>query len=1652
MHFRKVYLLAVIILVAMLIYVAPSVDSNIATVNNSRTTLVQPKLPLNASEVVYNQSDFGIDFTTFDFSASIVDFQTGSFNVGGNKYQLAILLSDKTLEFYNYTGDSTFVDLSSRLVEPKALYKVNADSDAESELLILDSYDNITLLDNDGTYMDSLNITAEMSYLDKASLLAAKIGDLMPPAGQEDIALSVFVSTLFPRIHLINASNGKLSIVSTIIAFIDTDDSFALGNFTGDYYYDVVVLSAGQIRIFFGNNGIEYAHTALNTYSNFVLVGEMTGDSYDDILSYNASTDELKVLDGSNINNTVKSFSIRNTFSSNILGTPVLFDFTGDGLKDIVAAVNKDAQTLVAFIATNNMSAVKAPIIGGNIYKILLGDLSYDGTTNYKDYVFYTNTAIYYYDLHYNLMFLRYPRDSPTLNIIRIGYFGDVRHETVFIEQNDTLLILKSDDSAPDIVNINITPKHPTILDGSVEISYTVNDRNLLRDTYVEYTTDDWTTTHRIDSYSTSRINREYVALITNLQGKYYVVKLVAIDAFGNKYETYRTFNVVSEVKTSRQVGNATNTIENLFVANIDNDTIDDILLIFSNATILILNGTDLSTISRFDSNLKIGGTTGGVFKFYNVSDFIPTNPGVEILGAYESTISRQVLIYSISGALLQNISMPSVGDGFSLEVADFDFDFVPELLIGNYTKLLIVRPSDGTILYEQDLSPYEIYATQIADFNNDGMYEIYVLTADASNTIKGFLLDTSLNILDSGILFKPGGQLTTDFLTKGIYNNILTGRFSPYGDLYVVISNGSYSSKYALVNPLNNSILATYDFNKYSPNTLFYTAQGQQRGILDYDNDGIDDVLVYSEYINKIVILNGANLSELKTLDVDVTFTYKAYLLDYNGDNTTELAIFSSDAIYIMSLETGTPMYILPYASIDSCKARINYDNADDIVITDSDGFIYLLQDLDIRYRLTITDFLVSGGELKGRYVISQGTTFYISLNLKNYYNEEVKDADVRLFYTTYGYPTQASFTSGPYGYSLSISTSELPLGEYTFTIRVIHDYYTELVKNISVIVIGTLKAFGYADVITNDTGQYLDYEFWVVDENYNPVYNASVNVTLLGPMGRIKLPFEQVYEDTYSVTYNLTSLPKGEYTIVVELNHTYATYPTTTTKTLYIYRNVTVTVEGIGISNDTMLVQGETTTVYIKVVDDYGNPVSDADVKLQILGQYIAFSYYYDKQVYVGSLTAVNMPAGENQFFVYTFGDYINGIVINDTLQVKGKPKFDVIVSPTTPEQYSTLRVAVRATDIYGFPIENESIYVIFNNKRYLMTDEGDGYYYLEFNIGYVYHGDYDLRIELNSSRYVATYTTERVTVLVKPPELNLTLNDFLTLTAIAFVLSFVGLIIYYSISKKFRTLETTADVSRIKRSLKILNYLYLAIMVAGLATIGSATMFANSGNFALAVALLGVILMEILLLYGIWMFRDTTEIIVTEKFNVIRFVLGLWHLLAVPAVIFGIFEWGSHIEWFAVYILQDTIDLGFAIIPTLYLSLLGTYITSFVVIVINIYREAIRNRNRIIQMRAGGTPEAVLLDEKETIMERLSNSIRLKSFIFLVVLGASIVTTTNLLRYYQLGVVVAIPLLIIVIVPYITSRILKLTRIFHKEEAPASAPATTPSTPTS
>lgn len=1636
MRIRGKYLFVVVILVTLL-FMAVS-NFNGQPVDLASNNIQNPDTPLNLDEIKYNSTEFGIDVSSLKFDTQIVDFRTGTFLVGGNIYRLAVLFINSTLVFIDEYDNRTTVDLTARVISPKAIYKINVDGDVYSEFLILDDYHNVTLLDHDGSYLNSLNITQAKLYPFETSIEAVKIGDLVDPIGHQDFAVLTYTTLIGYGLHLVNASNGNLTIYASINLAIIDGQHFSIGNITGDAYEDIVALS-GDIRIYYGNNGSFCRKSSISTYERFVATGTFTGDSVDDIVAYNTTTEELMILNGTNLNDTVNTFDFMSTFSTGLFNPPLIYDFNEDGIDDVIAGIYLPTGISIVFIAGNNMSVIRTvEPSGSGLIAIDVGSISYDYTEDHSDFVILTNEMVHYYDYYYQLTFLRYPVSFTTNALLRIGTFDDVMHQTVFIAEDQAILLLKSDNKNPVVEEISINPAHPTILDGTVSVSFIAIDLNNLRTVYVEYTSDSWKTKHRVSAIPKAREESRYTAFITNLQAADYIVKIVANDTFGNSKVVYRTFTVISEVKEKLHVGNLSYPIADMIIADINNDNISDVLVLLFNNTVFVLNGENLTTISKF--TLPSSASSGGLLKFHKVGEFNPTNPGLEICILNDLTTEKQVLIYSTTGTQFQNITFSPDTDGVSIETRDFDKDGVLDLLIGNGSKLVLISAKNGSILRTIDLKPFSIYSTYSADYNNDGSYEIYALTWNGtSGRVRGFLLDLSFNVLRNNTLFDGVSSLVTDsflFYTTN-YTNIVPGYFVTNQRLHLIISNGSYSDQYYLIDPLTNSFVASYNFQKYYPSASFYTDYGQLRTVMDYDNDGLDDLIVFSEDIGKIVILRGQNLSEIEVFNTTIFFTYKSFLLDYNGDNETELAVLTYDEIFLIDIYTGNIIDILGYPSEFGLRARINRDNADDIVVASSE-WVYLLQNLDIRYLLEFNNFAVSGDYKNGTYSVFQGNSLMISFRLLNYYDEFVRGADAFVLYSVFGHLRKMSFTTTETFYYLTIPTSELPLGTYNFTILVDHDYYTPTMKNVTIKIVGTLKTLGIPDVFTNSSGEYLNYTFEVIDESFFPVYNASINVTLYTPTSNINMELVHIGDNVYSVLYNLTSSQKGVYYIAVELDHPYAIFPTYNYEEFSIYRNITVSVNGTGIYGTTMVGQGNSSTLTVTVKDIYGNPVPDADVTMQIGSQYIAFTYDYMNEVYIGTFTAVNMPAGENVYFVFVSGDYIAAETTNGTIRVRGVPVYEVFVSPENPEQFSTIRVAARIHDLYGYPIENQTVFVIFNGKSYEMQEDLAlrGTYFVEIDIGYVYHGDYEIQVRIQSEWYVEKAKTKTITVIVKPPDLQLSLNDFLTLTAISFVLSFVGLIIYFAVSRRFRTIESVADVSRIKKSLKILNYLYLVILLGFLGSVGGAFVLARAGNYAMSVAIAGLILMEILLLYGIWMFRDTLEIIVTEKFNLIRFLLGLWHLLAVPVVILGIVEWGKNIEWFAVYILEDVYNLGFAVIPSIYLSLLGTYITSFVIIVINIYREAIRNRNRINQMREGGTPENVLLDEKEIIMERLSNSIRLKSFIFLVILGTSIVTTTNLLRYYQLGVVVLIPLVLIVIIPYITARILKIFKVFRRE----------------
>jgi hypothetical protein len=142
----------------------------------------------------------------------------------------------------------------------------------------------------------------------------------------------------------------------------------------------------------------------------------------------------------------------------------------------------------------------------------------------------------------------------------------------------------------------------------------------------------------------------------------------------------------------------------------------------------------------------------------------------------------------------------------------------------------------------------------------------------------------------------------------------------------------------------------------------------------------------------------------------------------------------------------------------------------------------------------------------------------------------------------------------------------------------------------------------------------------------------------------------------------------------------------------------------------------------------------------------------------------------------------------------------------------------------------------------------------------------------------------------------------------------------------------------------------------------------------------------------------------------------------------VIIQIFEWGSQIEWFEVYVLQEAFNLADFVVPTIMLTIFVTYVSSIVIVVVNLYREISKGLSRLTHMAEMGTPPVVVEEECVQLVKKMGSSIRIKFFMFLVILAGTTALTMDFLRSYSLGVIVLMPVVLLVIVPYVSSKMAK------------------------
>jgi uncharacterized membrane protein len=106
----------------------------------------------------------------------------------------------------------------------------------------------------------------------------------------------------------------------------------------------------------------------------------------------------------------------------------------------------------------------------------------------------------------------------------------------------------------------------------------------------------------------------------------------------------------------------------------------------------------------------------------------------------------------------------------------------------------------------------------------------------------------------------------------------------------------------------------------------------------------------------------------------------------------------------------------------------------------------------------------------------------------------------------------------------------------------------------------------------------------------------------------------------------------------------------------------------------------------------------------------------------------------------------------------------------------------------------------------------------------------------------------------------------------------------------------------------------------------------------------------------------------------------------------------------------------------------TIFTAYVSSILVVVVNLYREVGNGLKKLKRMEDANTPPEIIEDEKETMVSRYSSSIRIKFLMFLVVVGAAAVTTMDFLQSYELGVIVLMPVAFLVVIPFISSKIVQ------------------------
>ncbi|MFX1330070.1 MAG: hypothetical protein ACFE9W_00810 [Promethearchaeota archaeon] len=636
--------------------------------------------------------------------------------------------------------------------------------------------------------------------------------------------------------------------------------------------------------------------------------------------------------------------------------------------------------------------------------------------------------------------------------------------------------------------------------------------------------------------------------------------------------------------------------------------------------------------------------------------------------------------------------------------------------------------------------------------------------------------------------------------------------------------------------------------------------------------------------------------------------------------------------------------------------------------------------------------------------------------------YGRPIIHASVSLRSENVIFQLQESAVPGAYQFN---STIELGIGNYTFNLHVQKsNIFDNPAQQIEFEVVGDLlpNVFFTPRV---EAGATFEVSVFVKDAFGPVLQGTSVAIEINGT----RYTQTGVTGEPDFVFMVLADFLIGDNTFTVYVNATYAN-PWSKVYTIRAYADASAYSSIRSLGGDTVA-QGGQTTMELTLVDWLDRPVSGATVTFFVK----ALSYPMQEStpgVYTAQVSTVGWSPGEYNYSVSVHHEDIEtGDALEGVLVVTGQIVFDVTFFPESGTQGQSLLVAIAIQDIYGNPIPDLDVTVSLMDMPPVQATETYAIGTYEVSIVQIPttegYGEFTVGITAQGQFVQATDTTETITIDPAVPDFALSTQSVSIGAGLSFLLSIIGMFVYFRISASTRIDDES--VEGLRRSVRRMDRIYLLMAIGSGAGLIASYWYFMQAELGLALVLTLALLGMSVLMYGLWLYRDAVSaVLIKGALNRGRIALGLWHLVFVPLVIVLMLVYGTGIDWFRAYIIEVSTSFGDLTIPTIMTTIFVAYVSSIIVVVVNLYREVSKGIKKVMRMEEAGTPRRIVEDEKISMINRFSSSIRLKFLMFLVVVGATTVMSMDFLQSFQLAIIVLMPVLFLVVIPFIASKIIQ------------------------